>query len=51
MLPLLHHEDLKNERVQFHYDRSIDAKLLVVDQGIAVIASMDFITTSIRGSV
>jgi phosphatidylserine/phosphatidylglycerophosphate/cardiolipin synthase-like enzyme len=45
-----YHEHLKNEGVQFHYDRHIHAKLLVVDQQIAVISSMNFIVTSTGGS-
>jgi phosphatidylserine/phosphatidylglycerophosphate/cardiolipin synthase-like enzyme len=44
------HEYLQNEGVQFHYNRHIHAKLLVVDQQIAVISSMNFIVTSTGGS-
>lgn len=45
-----YHESLQNEGVQFHYNRHIHAKLLVVDQQIAVISSMNFIVTSTGGS-
>lgn len=43
-------ENLKNEGVQINYDRRIHAKLLVIDQRIAVISSMNFVVTSTGGS-
>jgi phosphatidylserine/phosphatidylglycerophosphate/cardiolipin synthase-like enzyme len=45
-----YHKSLENEGIQLHYDRRIHAKLLVVDQRIAVISSMNFIVTSAGGS-
>ena len=45
-----YHDYLRKEGIQFHYDRHIHAKLLVVDQRIAVISSMNFIVTSTGGS-
>jgi phosphatidylserine/phosphatidylglycerophosphate/cardiolipin synthase-like enzyme len=43
------HETLKNEGVIINYDRRIHAKLLVVDNQIAVISSMNFIPSSVSG--
>ena len=45
-----YHNDLEKKGVQFNYDRHIHAKLLVVDQRIAVISSMNFIVFSTGGS-
>ena len=45
-----YHEYLKKEGIQLHYDRRIHAKLLVVDQQIAVISSMNFYSSSTGGS-
>jgi phosphatidylserine/phosphatidylglycerophosphate/cardiolipin synthase-like enzyme len=45
-----YHEYLQKEGVQFHYNRRIHAKLLVVDKRIAVISSMNFIVQSSGGS-
>lgn len=47
---LAYHESLKKEGVQIYYDRRIHAKLLVIDQQIAVIASMNFYSFSTGGS-
>jgi phosphatidylserine/phosphatidylglycerophosphate/cardiolipin synthase-like enzyme len=43
-------ETLQNEGITIHYDRRIHAKLLVVDEQIAVISSMNFYSTSSGGS-
>ena len=45
-----YHSYLQNEGVQFHYNRRIQAKLLVVYKQIAVISSMNFIVSSTGGS-
>ena len=45
-----YHEYLQKEGVQFHYNRRIHAKLIVVDKRIAVISSMNFIVQSSGGS-
>lgn len=45
-----YHDYLRDEGVQFYYDRHIRAKLLVIDQRIAVISSLNFIVTSTGGS-
>ncbi len=44
------HEFLKKEGVKMFYDRRIHAKLLVVDQQIAIISSMNFYSSSTGGS-
>jgi phosphatidylserine/phosphatidylglycerophosphate/cardiolipin synthase-like enzyme len=44
------HELLKKEGVTINYDRRIHAKLLVVDEQIAVISSMNFYSYSAGGS-
>jgi len=43
------HEALRNEGVIINYDRRIHAKLLVVDNQIAIISSMNFIPSSVAG--
>ena len=43
------HETLRNEGVIINYDRRIHAKLLVVDNQIAIISSMNFIPSSVAG--
>lgn len=43
------HEKLKNAGIIINYDPRIHAKLLVVDQQIAIISSMNFIVTSSGG--
>ena len=43
------HETLINEGIIINYDRQIHAKLLVVDNQIAIISSMNFITSSSGG--
>jgi len=45
-----YHESLKKRRIQIYYDRRIHAKLLVIDQRIAIISSMNFIVSSTGGS-
>lgn len=45
-----YHQYLQNEGIEFHYNRRIHAKLLVVDKRIAVIPSMNFIVSSTGGS-
>ncbi len=45
-----YHETLKKEGITINYDRRIHAKLLVVDQQIAVISSMNFYSYSSGGS-
>ena len=45
-----YHELLKKEGVTINYDRRIHAKLLVVDEQIAVISSMNFYSYSSGGS-
>jgi len=45
-----YHESLKKEGIKINYDRRIHAKLLVVDQQIAVISSMNFYSFSTGGS-
>ena len=45
-----YHETLKKENITINYDRRIHAKLLVVDQQIAVISSMNFYSYSSGGS-
>jgi phosphatidylserine/phosphatidylglycerophosphate/cardiolipin synthase-like enzyme len=45
-----YHETLKREGITINYDRRIHAKLLVVDEQIAVISSMNFYSTSSGGS-
>jgi phosphatidylserine/phosphatidylglycerophosphate/cardiolipin synthase-like enzyme len=45
-----YHEELKKKGIIMNYDPRIHAKLLVVDQQIAVISSMNFILTSSGGS-
>jgi phosphatidylserine/phosphatidylglycerophosphate/cardiolipin synthase-like enzyme len=47
---IAYHESLKKEGVKMNYDRRIHAKLLVVDQQIAVISSMNFYSLSTGGS-
>jgi phosphatidylserine/phosphatidylglycerophosphate/cardiolipin synthase-like enzyme len=44
-----YHDILVKEGIIIHYDRRIHAKLLVVDNQIAVISSMNFITSSDGG--
>ena len=48
---IAYHESLKKEGVKLNYDRRIHAKLLVVDQQIAVISSMNFYSFSTGGSL
>lgn len=45
-----YHETLKKENITINYDRRIHAKLLVVDEQIAVISSMNFYSHSSGGS-
>jgi phosphatidylserine/phosphatidylglycerophosphate/cardiolipin synthase-like enzyme len=45
-----YHETLKNEGIIIHYDPRIHAKLLVVDNQIAIISSMNFIPSSVSGA-
>jgi phosphatidylserine/phosphatidylglycerophosphate/cardiolipin synthase-like enzyme len=45
-----YHEELKKKGIIINYDPRIHAKLLVVDQQIAIISSMNFILTSSGGS-
>ena len=45
-----YHEYLKKEGVTMYFDRRIHAKLLVVDEQIAVISSMNFYSNSTGGS-
>jgi len=47
---IAYHEFLKKEGVKINYDRRIHAKLIVVDQQIAVISSMNFYSFSAGGS-
>ena len=47
---IAYHESLKKEGITINYDRRIHAKLLVVDQQIAVISSMNFYSFSTGGS-
>ena len=47
---IAYHESLKKEGIKINYDRRIHAKLLVVDQQIAVISSMNFYSFSTGGS-
>jgi phosphatidylserine/phosphatidylglycerophosphate/cardiolipin synthase-like enzyme len=44
-----YHDTLVKEGIIIHYDRRIHAKLLVVDNQIAIISSMNFITSSDGG--
>jgi phosphatidylserine/phosphatidylglycerophosphate/cardiolipin synthase-like enzyme len=46
-----YHEYLKKEGVTMNFDRRIHAKLLVVDEQIAVISSMNFYSISTGGSL
>lgn len=45
-----YHESLKKEGIKINYDRRIHAKLLVVDEQVAVISSMNFYSFSTGGS-
>lgn len=47
---IAYHEYLMKEGIKINYDRRIHAKLLVVDQQIAVISSMNFYSSSTGGS-
>ena len=47
---IAYHESLKKEGIKINYDRRIHAKLLVVDEQIAVISSMNFYSFSTGGS-
>ena len=47
---IAYHEYLKKEGIKLNYDRRIHAKLIVVDQQVAVISSMNFYSSSTGGS-
>jgi phosphatidylserine/phosphatidylglycerophosphate/cardiolipin synthase-like enzyme len=47
---LAYHDQLKSKGIQFHYHPNVHAKIIIVDQKIAIISSMNFNVTSSGGT-